>query len=88
MSELIDTRSRMVTALKTQFTERDQDFLLTFKRGKPGWSLFDEPSAAKLPAIRWKLMNIQHLSKNQDKHQEKIKKLDEVLEQWLQAATT
>ena len=78
----------MVTALKTQFTEKDRGFLLSFKRGEPDWSLFDEPSPAELPAIRWKLMNIQRLSKNPDKRQEQIKKLDEVLEQWLRGTTT
>ncbi len=83
LSELIETRSRMVVALQARFTEKDRDFLLSFKRGKPDWSLFDEPSAAGLPAIRWKLMNIQRLSKNQDKHQQQLEKLEKVLEHWL-----
>ena len=85
LSELIETRSRMVAALQARFTEKDRDFLLSFKRGKPDWSLFDEPSAAELPAIRWKLMNIQRLSKNQDKHhhQQQLETLEKVLEHWL-----
>ena len=84
LSELIETRSRMVAALQAHFTERDQDFLLSFKRGKPDWTLFDESSAAELPAIRWKLMNIQRLSKNKDKHQQQLEKLENTLKQWLQ----
>lgn len=84
LSELIETRSRMVAALQAHFTERDQDFLLSFKQGKPDWTLFDEPSAAELPAIRWKLMNIQRLSKNKDKHQQQLEKLENTLKQWLQ----
>ena len=84
LSELIETRSHMVMALKAQFTEKDRRFLLSFKQGEPDWSLFDEPSAAKLPAIRWKLMNIQRLSKNRDKHLQQLGKLEKTLEQWLQ----
>ncbi|KEQ17895.1 nucleotidyl transferase AbiEii/AbiGii toxin family protein [Endozoicomonas numazuensis] len=84
LNELIETRSRMVAALQAHFTERDQDFLLSFKRGKPDWTLFDEPSAAELPAIRWKLMNVQRLSKNKDKHQQQLEKLENTLKQWLQ----
>ncbi|WP_448216874.1 nucleotidyl transferase AbiEii/AbiGii toxin family protein [Endozoicomonas sp. 2B-B] len=84
LNELIETRSRMVAALQAHFTERDQDFLLSFKRGKPDWTLFDEPSAAELPAIRWKLKNIQRLSKNKDKHQQQLEKLENTLKQWLQ----
>ena len=41
LSELIETRSRMVAELQARFTEIDRDFLLSFKRGKPDWSLFD-----------------------------------------------
>ncbi|WP_252179147.1 nucleotidyl transferase AbiEii/AbiGii toxin family protein [Endozoicomonas sp. 4G] len=83
LNELIETRSRMVAALQARFTKRDHDFLLSFKQGKPNWALFDEPSAAKLPAIRWKLMNIQRLSKNRDKHQQQLEKLENTLEHWL-----
>lgn len=82
LRELEETRSHMMAALHTQFTERDRDFLLTFKRGEPDWSLFDEPAAAELPAILWKLMNIQKLLKNRRKHQEQIEKLERVLNQW------
>ena len=47
------------------FTERDHAFLMSFKRGQPDWALFDYPNAADLPAIRWKLQNINKLAKNQ-----------------------
>jgi len=77
------TRSELVAALKAKFTSRDRDFLLSFKRGEPDWFLFDEIAAAELPAIRWKLINIQELMKNEKKHQEQLAKLEGVLEEWL-----
>ena len=44
---------------------------------------FDYPNAADLPAIRWKLQNINKLAKNQAKHQEQLDKLKQVLDDWL-----
>ena len=79
------TRSELVAALKAKFTSRDRNFLLSFKRGEPDWFLFDEIAAAELPAIRWKLINIQKLMKNEEKHQEQLAKLESVLGEWLVA---
>lgn len=80
---LVDTRSHMIKALQAQFTEQGRDFLLSFKRGEPDWRLFDEPTAAELPAVRWKLMNIQKLAKNEVKYNEQFCALEAVLAQWL-----
>lgn len=83
LQDLKDTRNNMISALQAHFTEQDMRFLLSFKTGEPDWSLFDEPSAAALPAIRWKLMNIRRLASNQTRHNEQLSKLESVLEQWL-----
>jgi len=83
LDELIAARTEMLTALKTHFTARDRDFLLSFKSGHPDWSLFDEPSVEALPAVKWKLLNIQRLANNPVKHQEQLTKLESVLEQWV-----
>lgn len=84
LQDLEETRSEMLNALKVQFTERDREFLLSFKQGEPDWSLFDVPSIEELPAIRWKLINLDKLkSQNPDKHQELFSKLNQVTEEWL-----
>lgn len=83
LDELITVRPSMLTALQAHFTQRDYSFLLSFKRGKPDWSLFDYPNVADLPAVRWKLHNISTLAKNKAKHTEQISKLEEVLNGWL-----
>ncbi|WP_426578322.1 nucleotidyl transferase AbiEii/AbiGii toxin family protein [Xenorhabdus stockiae] len=82
--ELETTRLKMLAALQAHFTEKDRDFLLSFKKGKPDWSLFDEPSAAELPAIRWKLINIEKLMKNEGKHLEQLTKLEKSVNSWLE----
>ncbi len=82
-AELIETREAMVAALRAQCTPRDKDFLLSFKRAAPDWRLFDQPSAAGLPAIRWKLANIQRLAANKSKHEQQVENLEAVLDKWL-----
>ncbi len=81
--DLASVRPIMLIELQKHFTERDHAFLMSFKRGQPDWALFDYPNAADLPAIRWKLQNINKLAKNQEKHQEQLDKLKQVLDDWL-----
>lgn len=83
LEELYAVQERMLTALQRHFTARDKDFLLSFKRGKPNWELFDQPQAAELPAIRWKLQNLNVLAKNKEKYTEQLSKLEAVLDDWL-----
>jgi predicted nucleotidyltransferase component of viral defense system len=84
LDELIAARSEMLTALEKHFTEKDRDFLLSFKSGHPDWSLFDELSVEALPAVKWKLLNIQKLANNNPvKHQEQFAKLEGVLDLWV-----
>lgn len=83
LEDLVAVRPKMLMALQQHFTKRDYEFLMSFKGGYPDWTLFDYPSAADLPAIRWKLQNINKLAKNQAKHTEQLTKLKQVLDAWL-----
>ncbi|WCG82253.1 nucleotidyl transferase AbiEii/AbiGii toxin family protein [Pectobacterium sp. A5351] len=71
----------MVNALKAQFTQRDYDFLMSFKSGQPDWSLAPEDQIQHLPAVKWKLQNIGRMQK--EKHIQALVKLEEVLAGWL-----
>lgn len=83
LTELESTRQELIEALRAQFTQRDADFLLSFKRGSPDWTLFDEPEISKLPAVRWKLRNIDTLCQNEAKHAAQFNLLKAVLKEWL-----
>ncbi|MFO1100775.1 MAG: hypothetical protein U1E81_21600 [Xanthobacteraceae bacterium] len=37
-------------------------FLSSFERGKPDWALLGIPSAAELPAVKWRHQNVDTLS--------------------------
>ena len=61
-------------------TDDQKAFLISLKNGDPQWDILDVKNVEKLPAIQWKLRNIQALrTKNPQKHSELVKKLKTVL---------
>ena len=81
LEELTVIPERMLAALKEQFTHRDFDFLLSFKNGKPDWALAPESQIQHLPAVQWKLRNINKMSAS--KHAKSLEKLENILTKWL-----
>ncbi|WP_395490160.1 nucleotidyl transferase AbiEii/AbiGii toxin family protein [Cedecea davisae] len=81
LEELTVIPERMLSALKEQFTHRDFDFLLSFKNGKPDWALAPESQIQHLPAVQWKLRNINKMSAS--KHAKSLEKLENILTKWL-----
>ncbi|HFU4536175.1 nucleotidyl transferase AbiEii/AbiGii toxin family protein [Ewingella americana] len=81
LEELNAIPNLMGTALKAQFTQRDYDFLMSFKSGQPDWSLAPEEQIQHLPAVKWKLQNIGRIPK--DKHIQALAKLEAVLAEWM-----
>ena len=81
--ELKQTRINMLNALKHHFDNKDAEFLLSFKRGKPNWELFDEPSIAELPAVKWKIRNIGRLLQDPYKHGVQVSNLEKALADWI-----
>jgi len=74
------TRENLVNIVNSSLSEKDRSFLLTFKRGNPNWDLFPVAGLKEMPAVQWKLMNIQNLKRsNPDKHTELIHKLESLL---------
>ena len=55
------TRQHLIDELNKSFEEEDKEFLLSFKSGSPKWSLISKPLLKNLPAIQWKLKNLQKL---------------------------
>jgi len=78
--DFVATRQRLVKEVNSSLSDKDRSFLLSFKRGKPDWNLFPFPGLKEMPAVQWKLMNIQNLIKsNPVKHHELIIKLESLL---------
>ncbi|MDH5723578.1 MAG: nucleotidyl transferase AbiEii/AbiGii toxin family protein [Alphaproteobacteria bacterium] len=61
------TRVRLVEEIHAGFTNTDRAFLLSFKNAEPDWKLFPYDKVKDLPALKWKLFNIETLkAKNPD----------------------
>jgi predicted nucleotidyltransferase component of viral defense system len=74
------TRERLVKEMNSAWADSDRAFLLSFKRGEPDWVLLPLENLQRLPAVQWKLQNIQKLMKqNPDKHAEQLRALEDRL---------
>ena len=74
------TREKTIHTVMSSLSEKDRTFLLSFKKGEPDWDLFPVAGLRDLPAVRWKLLNINNLKEsNPRKHNELIQKLEALL---------
>lgn len=81
LEELTVVPERMIQELKNNFTQKDYDFILSFKKGSPDWSIACNDRIQYLPAVQWKLLNICKMSER--KKLESIKFLEKTMTQWL-----
>jgi predicted nucleotidyltransferase component of viral defense system len=65
LEALLDTRRRLLRELPAALDVDEREFLRSLVRAQPEWSLLDIPHIAELPAIRWRLQNLEQLSRNQ-----------------------
>jgi predicted nucleotidyltransferase component of viral defense system len=66
------TRATLIDTIQQRLTDDEKKFLLSFEMGEPDWKLFPHPVLKDLPAIKWKLLNIQKLKKDNPKKHERI----------------
>ena len=58
LEELIDAREALISEIVGKMPPSHRKFLLSFKRGEPNWYLLDLSGIENLPAIRWKVENL------------------------------
>jgi predicted nucleotidyltransferase component of viral defense system len=55
--------------IQSSLTQSEKAFLLSFKNAEPDWTLINVPALSNLPAVKWKLENINNLKAwNPEKH--------------------
>jgi hypothetical protein len=64
LSQLVDTRIRLRAEMSELLTGAHKRFLLSLAAAEPDWSLMPFPHLQELPAIRWKLLNLEKLKKS------------------------
>lgn len=73
-------RAWMIQAVRSGLTADERRFLLSCKAGKPDWSFAGLPAhVQQLPAVRWKLHNIEQLCGQPKKHKAALAKLEKCL---------
>ena len=77
---LLATRSQFRKELPKRLTDNHRQFLLGLTRARPDWTLLKCPHAGELPALRWKLSNLEAFSKSRPADfQKQIKELERQL---------
>jgi hypothetical protein len=56
---------------------QEKKFIVSVKEGIPQWDLIDIEGVENLPAVRWKLLNIERM--NPAKYKTAVRKLRDVL---------
>jgi predicted nucleotidyltransferase component of viral defense system len=77
--DLEEARAKLVKAIREDLTDKERQFILSIKKGDPDWTLIGLEGVDRLPAIQWKLLNIEKMDKT--KHRQALRKLEEFLGQ-------
>ena len=77
LEELLAAREATIEAVIGNMPDDHRQFLISFERGEPDWSLLGIEHAHELPAIRWRQQNLDTL--DEKKRSELIKSLEQAL---------
>jgi len=77
LDELVDVRKNLIQIVKASLTGEQKKFILSFKNRTPEWELSGIGGIENYPSVRWKLINLERMSK--EKHTEAYKKLKDYL---------
>ena len=73
---LLDARERLLAEIQGGLRAGEKAFLISLAAAQPEWDKLDIPHLDQLPAIRWKLGNLQKLKDaNPDKLQAQLQEL-------------
>ncbi|MDX6458915.1 MAG: hypothetical protein QOE55_2612 [Acidobacteriaceae bacterium] len=80
LDALLATREQLIAAIHSRLDEAAKNFLLSFHHLKPTWELLNLPGIENLPAVRWKLANLEIMQNKQpEKYQTMMRDLESVL---------
>lgn len=75
LSQLLNTREKLIETIHSQLTNNEKEFLLSIKEGEPRYDLMPFQNLDKLPALNWKLKNIKLMDSKKHNHMlEKLKR--------------
>ena len=78
LEALIETQNYLNRNIIKILTAKEKQFLISFKSLAPDWNLLGLENIQELPAVKWKLLNLQKMDKK--KHGQALEKLKDRLE--------
>ncbi|MDR6101778.1 putative nucleotidyltransferase component of viral defense system [Agrobacterium larrymoorei] len=77
LDELKAAREQMTADLLARLDDKAMRFLLSLHDGEPDFETIGLPQAADLPAVRWKILNLEKLkAQNPEKHAEQRREIE------------
>ena len=77
--EFEETRKALIEDVTHLMTDADKRFLLSFESGNPEWSGYEFEYFKDYPSVKWKLLNLKKLAKqNPQKLEEEVRKLQDL----------
>lgn len=78
LKTLIETRIKLIEGIKSSLTLNEKKFLISFKMRQPEWQLLELENIDTLPAVKWKLNNLEKM--HSAKHKKALEKLAKYLD--------
>jgi len=75
--KLTGVRKTLVEEINKQITDDERAFLISFKEKAPKWDLLGVDGAQDMPAVKWKLANLEKM--RDDKHKQAVHQLKKVI---------
>ena len=74
--DLIETRTRLLSLILSSLTTEEKELIASIQEGSPRWDLLRLGDISRLPAVRWKLLNVAKMNSQKKKREvEKLKAL-------------
>ncbi|MGE3609605.1 MAG: nucleotidyl transferase AbiEii/AbiGii toxin family protein [Bacteriovoracaceae bacterium] len=76
LDELLINREKLIKSLRSSFTAKDKEFLISFVSNAPNWDLVRDKKVQEYPSVRWKLHNQSQMREGKrDIYVEEVKRL-------------
>lgn len=76
--ELEETRINLIQLMPKILTKEEKNFIFSIYQSNPRWELLGLKNIEKLPAVRWKLLNVNKMS--DEKRRKEVDQISEILE--------
>jgi len=78
LGDLLATRAQLMATLHSNLSENHKSFLISFKEKHSDWPLLSCNGVDQLPAVKWKLINLEKM--NRTSHEAAVQKLKDTIE--------